>query len=370
MGTHMTIDLLCVAALILLACMVGNNEAMDRRKKQPYMFSIVLTIVSTVAGLCAYCARGGVFSRGLNLVSNAICLSLLPFIPLLLAAAFGKKRLRNAKRRFLPPIFNAVMSMSSIGSGLIFTVTKANEYVRGPLYFLFVLTCVWGVFVFFTGILSSLRHYRSNMRFSLVFLVLFISCGILLQLVVPESNVIWVCVAIALFMYYSFICELNIMFDTLTNMYNRRVYDHDVIRLGSQAYATVVFFDVDEFKTINDTYGHLFGDHCLEVLAGYIWEVFSPYGNCYRIGGDEFCFLSQEMDERLYRELFIKLNQRIQVAIARDPRFPGLSYGSAHYIRDEDGDFSDAIHEADLMMYENKRKRKHEAELGAKRAAL
>jgi diguanylate cyclase (GGDEF)-like protein len=329
----------------------------------------VLAIVSTVAGLCALCARDGAISSAVNAVSNAVCLSVLPFLPLLLAAAFGKKRLRNAKRRFLPAVVNAVLCMSSISSGLIFSVSDNNEYLRGPMYFLFVLSCLWGVFVFFTGILSSLKHYRSNMKFSLVYLLAFISFGIVLQLVVPDSCGIWVCIAVALFMYYAFICELNLMFDTLTNMYNRQVYEHDLLKLSSQSYATVVFFDVDEFKTINDTYGHLFGDHCLEILSGYIWEVFSPVGSCYRIGGDEFCVLSQEMDDRLYRDLFTKLNQRVQVAIARDSRFPGVSYGCAHYNRADGGDLSDAVHEADILMYEHKRRGKRAAQEAVKEAA-
>lgn len=360
MATHVTIDLLCIAALLLLACMVGNNEAMDRRKKQPYMLAIVLTVVSAAAGLCALCASDGALeSVAANTFFYAVCLSVLPFIPLLLAAAFGKKRLRHAKRRFLPAFVNALLCMSSIRSGLIFSVSEAGEYIRGAMYFLFVLSCVWGVFVFFSGILSSLKHYRSNMRFSLVYLLAFISCGIALHVVGQDNCTIWVCLTVALFMYYSFICELSLMFDTLTNMYNRQVYEYDILKFSNQPYVTVVFFDVDDFKTINDSYGHLFGDHCLEQLSAYIWEVFSPVGSCYRIGGDEFCVLSQETDERVFKALFTKLNQRVQVAIARDSRFPGISYGYARYSRGEGGELSDAIHEADIQMYENKRRSKN-----------
>ena len=53
----------------------------------------------------------------------------------------------------------------------------------------------------------------------------------------------------------------------------------------------MVVFDVDDFKQINDRYGHIQGDLCLAGIAECIKNSYANFGYCYRIGGDEFCVL-------------------------------------------------------------------------------
>ena len=55
--------------------------------------------------------------------------------------------------------------------------------------------------------------------------------------------------------------------------------------------AAVLFFDVDDFKSVNDQYGHLYGDECLKFVGKAILDVYGDKGSCYRIGGDEFCVI-------------------------------------------------------------------------------
>jgi diguanylate cyclase (GGDEF)-like protein len=60
-------------------------------------------------------------------------------------------------------------------------------------------------------------------------------------------------------------------------------------RLNRINYDTaVIFIDVNDFKIINDTYGHYAGDVCLIVIAEAIKNAYSKIGYCYRYGGDEF----------------------------------------------------------------------------------
>lgn len=50
-------------------------------------------------------------------------------------------------------------------------------------------------------------------------------------------------------------------------------------------------FDVNNFKSINDTFGHNSGDMCLKSVASAIRKVYHKSGLCYRVGGDEFCVI-------------------------------------------------------------------------------
>lgn len=58
--------------------------------------------------------------------------------------------------------------------------------------------------------------------------------------------------------------------------------------LSEQKTAWFLFFDVDYFKSINDTYGHLTGDKVLKEFAVHLDEALSDYGIIGRLGGDEF----------------------------------------------------------------------------------
>lgn len=94
--------------------------------------------------------------------------------------------------------------------------------------------------------------------------------------------------------------------DTMTRLANRNAYELKIRDLiaSPPAELTLILFDVDRMKQINDTYGHHAGDLALALTAKCILEVFGNMGDCYRIGGDEFCvMLTQniQVDQELER---------------------------------------------------------------------
>lgn len=94
--------------------------------------------------------------------------------------------------------------------------------------------------------------------------------------------------------------------DGLTGLYNRRIlnkvmekYRHPDDNILKE-HISAAMFDIDNFKSINDTYGHLFGDVAIISVAGTIRRVAEKYGGVsYRYGGEEFVvmFLNKELDE-------------------------------------------------------------------------
>ena len=83
--------------------------------------------------------------------------------------------------------------------------------------------------------------------------------------------------------------------DSLTALGNRRKLMTDLRRelqvASVQSPRVLVLFDLDGFKRYNDTYGHPAGDVLLARLGGNLGRAIKPYGEAYRIGGDEFCVL-------------------------------------------------------------------------------
>lgn len=83
--------------------------------------------------------------------------------------------------------------------------------------------------------------------------------------------------------------------DSLTGVRGRKLFLNNCKELqdkqllkDEQATGWFLFFDVDYFKSINDTYGHLVGDKVLKEFAGHIDDALSDYGIIGRLGGDEF----------------------------------------------------------------------------------
>ncbi|MEX2194973.1 MAG: diguanylate cyclase [Thermoleophilaceae bacterium] len=106
--------------------------------------------------------------------------------------------------------------------------------------------------------------------------------------------------------------------DPLTGLYNRRYFFealekevHRARRYGS--HASLVIFDVDDFKQINDTLGHSAGDEALRKIAEIMAELIREVDSVARIGGEEFALLlpqAQQLDALLVAE-------RVRTAISR-----------------------------------------------------
>ncbi|MFT3906928.1 MAG: GGDEF domain-containing protein [Steroidobacteraceae bacterium] len=82
--------------------------------------------------------------------------------------------------------------------------------------------------------------------------------------------------------------------DPLTGLLNRRAFDQEVERrcvTGGGRSCSVLMADIDHFKAINDTHGHLFGDKVLSAVAQVLKSCLAGRGIAARVGGEEFAML-------------------------------------------------------------------------------
>ena len=152
--------------------------------------------------------------------------------------------------------------------------------------------------------------------------------------------------------------------DSLTDLYNRRVLIEHLDREGSRASRTghsfcVLMLDIDEFKTVNDTYGHLAGDAVLQELAQRLRSCTRDSDIVGRYGGDEFLIILTDTDE----PNALAAAQRMHDIVGGSPYFlPNdgeariqMSIGLAVYPRDGDGRET-LIGAADRACYAAKRR--------------
>lgn len=97
--------------------------------------------------------------------------------------------------------------------------------------------------------------------------------------------------------------------DTLTNTYNRRKFEEtlqEIIESQYMSVFTVVLFDVDAFKHINDTYGHAAGDYTLKEICELVrikLKNENTSGQLFRYGGDEFFIIFRNNREEEVKEI-------------------------------------------------------------------
>jgi len=109
--------------------------------------------------------------------------------------------------------------------------------------------------------------------------------------------------------------------DALTGAYNRRylieLLEKEVVRcIRHERPLSLLLFDIDHFKSINDTYGHLAGDRILEELAARIRTSFLRKADVFaRFGGEEFAIVLTEADA----ERAGAAAERLRNVVARDP---------------------------------------------------
>lgn len=151
--------------------------------------------------------------------------------------------------------------------------------------------------------------------------------------------------------------------DPLTRVFNKSTIQSMIDDwLGSQQCATgaLLLLDLDDFKRINDTQGHLFGDVLLANLADVLRRNLPPEGMLGRIGGDEFLIFLPELGkddvESMVQQLMKVLKERITVDGVNSI---SCSIGGAFY--PEDGrDFVSLYRLADKALYHVKNNKKGE----------
>jgi diguanylate cyclase (GGDEF)-like protein/PAS domain S-box-containing protein len=167
--------------------------------------------------------------------------------------------------------------------------------------------------------------------------------------------------------------------DALTGINNRRHLferaEHEyVVASRYQQPLSVIMFDIDKFKNVNDTFGHAVGDQVLQRVAQAACEELRSADVIGRYGGEEFVIvLPMTKAQQAY-----PLAERIRVGVAaiRVPTEKGdanvtLSIGIVDMIHGEQNESAEAlIRRADTAMYSAKHAGRNRTEIGGKRGAL
>jgi diguanylate cyclase len=209
------------------------------------------------------------------------------------------------------------------------------------------------VFLIVFGFLEFINILMNNYMYTSTFLLIGIAILMLIMLINYGNFMI----SRYKMSYEKEVYEKLAYQDQLTGAKNRLAYEDDFERFFNQTHQeaslTLIYFDFDDLKAINDIYGHLEGDEVLKKGYQIIEDAFGGKGYCYRIGGDEFACLLTQLSKHALDEKIKDFETQIDQLSQSLKRAFRVSYG---YTLNKKTDLkpSDMVKRADDHMYINK----------------
>lgn len=199
--------------------------------------------------------------------------------------------------RVLPIVILTVIDGASLFTHQIFYLTEAGEYVRGEWYPIHALLCFF-YFAMVIRLLSESRKYSTispqEWNLYLQFSILLVAGGIL-QILAGNVPFTLLFFTFGMFMIFSSLQSRQIDTDALTKLNNHAMgfaWIHSRIADADQKPFYLFMADIDGFKKINDSYGHIQGDEAIILTAETLKKLSESYPSLFlsRFGGDEFLF--------------------------------------------------------------------------------
>ena len=267
------------------------------------------------------------------------------------------ERIKKKSRILAIPLMAAtiLIIINLFGTGIIFDISKENIYTRGPMNFILYIF----VFIYYIESIYTVHKAKNDSIlvefFPIYYFIIPCMIGTMIQGFFFGISTIWLCVAIAFILVY-IESQISVSFiDDLSGLYNRKYMNHYLNKLQSNKTKHVYGFlmDINEFKAINDTYGHLTGDHALIQFSKILQHSIDKDSVAIRMGGDEFVIFAKIQSDTEA----VKLKKRIENNVrqfnihSKEPFHLSFSIGIAKYNGKNIDTFLSAM---DDSMYEAK----------------
>lgn len=284
-------------------------------------------------------------------------------------SAFSRRRTFRLESN-VPALLYIVLMLINYRKGFLFMVDDAGIYHRGYAFSVTYVICfVYYALVTVRSFLDAFKkqNFIDRKYFIKIGLFPFVpTVGGLIQYVQPNIPILCPVLTISSILISLDIIEGLIYSDPLTGLENRRSFLRRLVLMMKNLYSNERLFfsmiDLNDFKSINDTYGHNIGDLALVIVSDAMKQCAKSHRNrmnlC-RYGGDEFAVVLST-DDRMEIRRYLEDVQRQTEVLTRQREMPctiTFSAGIAEWNGEDSTD--DYIANADREMYANKVKSGH-----------
>jgi len=269
------------------------------------------------------------------------------------------RKQRNAL--IFPLVINAVISIMSLQTGWIFSVDAENIYHRGDFFGGHALFCCGLLIYSFVFVILNRSALEKKCFYALLFYFVPQAAGTAIQLFNYGVSFNWTGMMLSLLIIYLNIQDRRLHTDYLTGLYNRRQLDSyiqtNIQNCTLKKSFSAILIDLDDFKLINDRFGHKVGDEALQSVVKIIKKCVSIDDFVARYGGDEFFIILKIDDYQLLEQAVNKIREGFEGfnKIGQKPYQIKLSFGYDIYNYQSKMKTDEFFKHVDTLMYNNKR---------------
>ncbi|MBO5453485.1 MAG: diguanylate cyclase [Clostridia bacterium] len=365
-----------VLCIILLLTMLVFDLKYNQKQKPSSLHGIyILGVLAGAFDILRAISYGKAPLIWLGHMSNILYLSVFGFIGFLWLSycnrEFGLvfwKNLRIKLLYMIPAVLVLGMVITSSSLENIYVIDAGGVYSKGDMYF---IPFVSYLYIALTGIVALIcrnrsRYDRDRSKFATFAAFSLPALAVLIyRIFMPYGGLALETYVVLLSVMILYINNQHrqILIDSLTKLPNRFGMDAELAeQLGEfkkdkNDLFTVIVCDLDDFKQINDSFGHMEGDRALKIIADILNRVSSMNnGSAYRMGGDEFVIITDDTSAETTQNIYNQIAEELKNVSFRDDFTLGMSLGAASY----DGSVSvtELLGRADMQLYKTKKEKK------------
>lgn len=371
----LNLDINIFALLLLFLLFINANRNSDTHSYHTKLFLLMVLVNGILLAMDSVLqfANG---KQGLVYFNLNIFLNMLYFMTAPIAGIFWLKyvdyhifsdedRLKKYRLKYyIPIILNSIIVASSFFTGLIFYIDSNNVYHQGQFYyFVYLITFLTFLYTWFFSY-NNRKLIDSRDIVALQIFIFPITLGIIIQIMNPSISSTWPSMSLSILIVFISVEMRKIYGDYLTGAHSRRQLDEYIkyrIKLAKKIKGfTIAMIDMDDFKYINDKYGHHEGDQALINFVKLVKK--SIRGNDFiaRFAGDEFVIVFDFEDDNILAFVLNRIYENIKDFNEQnlDSYNIKFSIGLETIKYKEIYDFDELFRIIDRKMYEQKESKK------------
>jgi len=365
---NIIINLYSIAVLLIVYMQYVKKQEKEFLQYKVYVMMLKVTILMLVIDIFSrFDGSPNTIYVYINHISNFATYALNLVLPSLWIIYVHEQVLQEEKntRRLIFALIslnliNAVIVFLSLFFGWFYYIDVGNIYHRRPLYMVSVSLVIALIVIAIIIVLKNRKKMEKKSYESLIFFAIPPLVGVLLQAIFYGYSLMLNCLALSMLIVFVNIQNRSMYTDYLTGVNNRKKLDlHLREKINSSIENktfSAIMIDVNDFKSINDTFGHDAGDDALKIFAKLLDSCVEEGDFIARFGGDEFCVILNTYEEDILEETvyrikscFNKYNQSSKHHYKLE-----ISIGSAIYDYNSLMEMEDFQKKLDVLMYQNK----------------
>lgn len=305
---------------ILLFTLLFRHEAASV-KGRLFMLVIIVTIIGIIFEAVSLIIVGIPTSAGILLqhFTTTILYIALPVVPyfMLLYTHYNIHENINRMKKFaliaaLPLSINTLLILSNPFTSLYFTVSSDGIFLRQSFFYVMAATAFFYAVILIIIIIKDRKSAGRNEISVLIYAILLAITGPIIDTLIFGASYTWLTITLGILIVYYYLEDIILNIDYLTKTSNRRQLEQYLSKKIANKTGDFCGYmlDIDDFKSINDTYGHSTGDKALIEMVEILKDVFGKKTFISRYAGDEFVIIQDYKNNDSIK--IEKLNRKLE----------------------------------------------------------